>query len=347
MEKVISESSVTSPAGEGLIDNTNWIWFELKNCLFSPSNSILLVTPSGLPNAAASLLSRQNYKKSHNCVSLFAKCNCKDGQRKKVLQTYVHPDTAFVFTDENKNAAVPRERKYTMKDRSAQLPRTKRLSTPNFGNYTILDVAGKCFIELYYGDKRWYNQCNARTHSVVHPEVVLAVSHTNGMIEPMYAENTMQSRPRPILKKSFSAIRHESLNHSLDCLDQLKSKSNGNSRDGNLNNSSYDTKVAIRNAFFRNELERKFSNLSSDDFSSTQTDNLEYLKYNALSYQQNNVINDYEKEIYRQISDSSSSPRYYGDVSRSNSCEDKVEVSTKMFFFIRFMNKHFRNGWMN
>ncbi|XP_037040050.1 cGMP-dependent protein kinase, isozyme 1 isoform X2 [Bradysia coprophila] len=304
MEKVISESSITSSAA----------------------------IQSGLPTAPTSLLSRQNYKKSHNCVSLFAKCNCKDDRRKKVLQSYVHPDTAFVFTDENKNAAVSRERKYTMKNRSSQLPRSKRLSTPNIGNYTILDVA-------------------------VHPEVVLAVSHTNGMIEPMYAENTMHSKPRPILKKSFSAIRSDSLNNSLDCLEQFKSKSNGNSRDGNLNNSSYDARVSIRNAFFRSELERKFSNLSSEDFSSTQTDNLEYLKYNALSYQQNNVINDYEKEIYRQISDSSS-PRYYENVSRSNSCEDKVEIRNEGNFlrpnqkmdvkssereYLRTISQHYEN----
>lgn len=160
------------------------------------------------------------------------------------------------------------------------------------------------------------------------------MSHKNGMIEPMYAENTITTKPRPILKKSFSAIRSDSLNNSLDSLEQFKSKSNGTSRDGNLNNSSYDSKVSMRNAFFRNELERKFSNLSSEDFSSTQTDNLEYLKYNALSYQQNNVINDYEKEIYRQISDTSSSPRYYEDVSRSNSCEDKVEVSRQNFLLL-------------
>lgn len=153
------------------------------------------------------------------------------------------------------------------------------------------------------------------------------------MIEPMYAENTIQSRPKPILKKSFSAMRSDSLNNSFDCLEQFKSKSNGNSRDGNLNNSSYDSKASIRSAFFRTELERKFSNLSSEDFTSTQNDNLEYLKYNALSYQQNNVINDYDKEIYRQISDSSS-PRYYGDVSRSNSCEDKVEVSVEYVLFV-------------
>ncbi len=102
--------------------------------------------PSGLTTTVvqSSLTSRQNFKKSHNCVSLFAKCNCKDDRRnKKVLQSYVHPDTAFVFTDENKNATISRERKYTVKNRSAQLQRSKRLSTPNFGNYTILDVAGK------------------------------------------------------------------------------------------------------------------------------------------------------------------------------------------------------------
>lgn len=103
----------------------------------------ILGLPLGVPAVQNNSISRQNYKKSHNCVSLFAKCNCKDDKRKKVLQSYVHPDTAFVFTDENKNATVSRERKYTMKSRTSQLTRSKRLSTPNFGNYTILDVAGK------------------------------------------------------------------------------------------------------------------------------------------------------------------------------------------------------------
>lgn len=253
--------------------------------------------PSGLTKVQSTLSSRQNYKKSHNCVSLFAKCNCKDERRKKVIQSYAHPDTAFVFTDENKNAPnrhESRERKYTMKNRTSQSARSKRLSTPNFGNYTILDVA-------------------------VHPEVVLAISHTNGMIEPMYAENAIHSRPKPILKKSFSAIRSDSVSHSFDYLEQIKSRSDGNSGEGSLSQSN-------RNGFFRNELERKFSNLSSEDFSSTQNDNMEYLKYNALSYQQNNAINDYDKEIYRQISDGSS-PRFYENASRSNSCEDEVEVS--------------------
>lgn len=106
--------------------------------------SILIGPQTGLTSVPTNLSLRQNYKKSHNCVSLFAKCNCKDDRRKKVLQSYVHPDTAFVFTDENKNATISKERKYTMKTRTSQLPRSKRLSTPNFGNYTILDVAGKC-----------------------------------------------------------------------------------------------------------------------------------------------------------------------------------------------------------
>lgn len=121
-----------------MIKQHEHILFELT---FFSSPTIQL----GLPTSAvpAHLSSRQSHKKSHNCVSLFAKCNCKDERRTKVLQSYVHPDTAFVFTDENKNASNTRERKYTMKNRSSQLPRSKRLSTPNFGNYTILDVAGK------------------------------------------------------------------------------------------------------------------------------------------------------------------------------------------------------------
>lgn len=142
--------------------------------------------------------------------------------------------------------------------------RTKRLSTPNFGNYTVLDMA-------------------------VHPEVILTVSHRNGLIEPRYAETGIRSgRPKPILKKSITFQNDSPYFAQLQNIQtRALSKSANNSQEENLN-SSCDSELG-RADYFRAELERKFSKLNAtENFDATQTDNMEYLKYNALSYQQNN-----------------------------------------------------------
>lgn len=132
-------------------------------------------------------------RSGHTCGSLFAKCNCKTTQldqhssaktaeqhqlaerRRTLFQSYSHPDTNFVFTDENRN---PTLRTRTPRGQSTTT-RTKRLSTPCIpGTYSVLNMA-------------------------VHPEVVLTKSHTNGRIEPMYAENGVTGH-RPALKKSIT-----------------------------------------------------------------------------------------------------------------------------------------------
>lgn len=132
-------------------------------------------------------------RSGHTCGSLFAKCNCKTTQpvsssaktaeqhqlaerRRTLFQSYSHPDTNFVFTDENRN---PTLRTRTPRDQSTAT-RTKRLSTPCIpGSYSVLNVA-------------------------VHPEVVLTMSHANGRIEPMHAENARSCPARPVLKKSIT-----------------------------------------------------------------------------------------------------------------------------------------------
>lgn len=132
-------------------------------------------------------------RSGHTCGSLFAKCNCKLTQaipttaktaeqhqlaerRRTFFQSYSHPDTNFVFTDENRNPSL---RTRTPRGQSTAT-RTKRLSTPCIpGTYSVLDMA-------------------------VHPEVVLTMSHSNGRIEPMYAETGVTGRPKPILKKSIT-----------------------------------------------------------------------------------------------------------------------------------------------
>lgn len=125
----------------------------------------------------------------------------------------------------------------------------------------------------------------------VHPEVVLTVSHRNGLIEPRYAENGIRtSRPKPILKKSITFQNDSPYFSSLQNVQTQKklSKSANTSQEENLN-SCYDSELGRTNDYFRSALERKLN--ATLDFDSTQKDNLEYLKYNALSYQQNNNNN--------------------------------------------------------
>lgn len=159
-----------------------------------PIRPILKHTPSaGTASLLSSSTSLMASRSGHTCGSLFAKCNCKTTQpisasaktaeqhqlaerRRTLFQSYSHPDTNFIFTDENRNPTV-----HTRTPRGqSTATRTKRLSTPCIpGSYSVLNVA-------------------------VHPEVVLTMSHSNGRIEPMHAENALTCQPRPILKKSIT-----------------------------------------------------------------------------------------------------------------------------------------------
>ncbi|XP_059616810.1 cGMP-dependent protein kinase, isozyme 1 [Phlebotomus argentipes] len=113
-------------------------------------------TPSGSAERQ-----RATFKKSHTCGSLFANCECdlrdecRNKTRKKIFQSFSHPDTAFIFTDEKtqvKDSKVAqRSRVISTRNGILALPgREKRQSTPSLGNFTVHDV-------------------------VIHPEVVLKV----------------------------------------------------------------------------------------------------------------------------------------------------------------------------
>lgn len=132
----------------------------------------------------------------HTCGSLFAKCSCASTtiagcsaptdtgdavhRRKTLFQSYSHPDTNFVFTDENRNpqrAAAAR-----IARNQSTVTRTKRMSTPCApGTYSVLNVA-------------------------VHPDLMLAMSHQNGRIEPISTETVATALGRAprasVLKKS-------------------------------------------------------------------------------------------------------------------------------------------------
>lgn len=227
-------------------------------------------------------------KQNHTCGSLFAKCNCntsppvastppKSAERRRTLfQSYSHPDTAFVFTDENKNPSRDRQMRITKAQSTPT--RTKRLSTPCIGNYTVLDVA-------------------------VHPEVVLTMSHTNGLIEPRYAETGIHARPKPILKKSITFQNDFGYLNSFR--QELQQRKLSKSLSENSGHSSCDSDLSRKDSFCRPVLEKKFSKLNAtDNFEATQSDNLEYLKYNALSYQMRESLEaegNYQRQDSKQL----------------------------------------------
>lgn len=260
----------------------------------------------------------KNAKQNHTCGSLFAKCNCnksppvastppKSAERRRTLfQSYSHPDTAFVFTDENKNPSRDRQMRIT-KAQSTPI-RTKRLSTPCIGNYTVLDVA-------------------------VHPEVVLTMSHTNGLIEPRYAETGINARPKPILKKSITFQNDFGYLSSLRQEHQQRKLSKSLSE--NSGHSSCDSDLSRKDSFFRPTLEKKFSKMNAtDNFEATQSDNLEYLKYNALSYQIRDTDGRYQRQDSEQLVAQLANGR--ADLSRklSRSVGDTMRVEQVQFYIL-------------
>lgn len=223
-----------------------------------------------------SISHRQQFKKSHTCGSLFANCNCSiltgnDTNQKpvKYVQSYSHPDTSYIFTDQNRVPSYTRNSAY--KNRNSRISDAKRLSSPNIGDYSILDVD-------------------------VHPEVVLTVSHTNGEIQPLYAD-TKRDKSTPYCKKSLNVIRSElakttsdqSLNKSRNsrdedtqdenrnhigysaCDDGNRRKISGNEFKISSNNKSLDSATAVFEAVkcCENDLNSNCSNSSSSTSSVT------------------------------------------------------------------------------
>lgn len=200
---------------------------------------------------------RTTFQKSHTCGSLFANCNCSkrsstDPEPKpiKFNQSYSHPDTSYIFTDENKVPSYTRNSTYYKNHRLGTVTNndTKRLSSPNIGNYSILDFD-------------------------VHPEVVLTVSHTNGEIQPLYAD-TKRDKSTPYCKKSLSVIRSElaktSSDQSLNKFRHSREEDNNSSQDENKNNVlgyltvDDDSRRKISNSEFKNCLHNKSLDSATD-----------------------------------------------------------------------------------
>lgn len=112
---------------------------------------------------------RANFKKSNTCGSLFAKCNCshhsqtiiplitqtdcdkefrpKLDRNNKKNQSFSHPDTPVVFTEENRYADLqPRLRTseetvfQNHGNQKVEIKHSKRSSSPNIGEFTQTNV---------------------------------------------------------------------------------------------------------------------------------------------------------------------------------------------------------------
>lgn len=94
------------------MDNGHKAAVEGKTVYAPRSESDLRPTPSseGTKTSTAPERPRATFKKSHTCGSLFANCGCdlrdecrshKTFARKKIFQSFSHPDTTFIFTDES------------------------------------------------------------------------------------------------------------------------------------------------------------------------------------------------------------------------------------------------------
>lgn len=150
------------------------------------SNSSV-VSPIAEQNGRSLLIknnpARAKFRKSHTCGSLYANCACSPPltnlaeQKRTLLHTYSHPDTPFIFTSENRKprpesptengsgcSTIQKNNKknfFSTKDGRITISYPKRLSSPNIGNYALLDI---------------------------HPEIVLKVSKDIGHITSHHDE---------------------------------------------------------------------------------------------------------------------------------------------------------------
>lgn len=162
----------------------------------------------GMPKLAecsvrATVPLRANFKKSNTCGSLFANCNCskhphttiplitatdcdqlerpKSDRLSRKNQSFSHPDTSIVFTEENRHP-VPspfdwrssHETIFSSGSHKVEVKHSKRSSSPNIGEFTTSNVD-------------------------IHPEFKVQVSpKSSALHEP--------PRRRPILKKGSKSF---------------------------------------------------------------------------------------------------------------------------------------------
>ncbi|XP_055376684.1 probable serine/threonine-protein kinase DDB_G0282963 [Condylostylus longicornis] len=81
--------------------------------------------------------------------------NCKRKNR-KIFQSFCHPDTSFIFTDENCNPNLSNSnnqiRTIITKSGNICVKHPKRSSSPNIGNFTILDVHPEVLVKIHKSD---------------------------------------------------------------------------------------------------------------------------------------------------------------------------------------------------
>lgn len=120
-------------------------------------------------SVAADVPLRANFKKSNTCGSLFAKCNCshhsqtiiplithtdcdkehrpKLDRHSKKNQSFSHPDTPVVFTEENRYPDSQSRLRISHEsifknhgNQKIEIKHSKRSSSPNIGEFTVTNV---------------------------------------------------------------------------------------------------------------------------------------------------------------------------------------------------------------
>jgi hypothetical protein len=279
MEKIATPITTTTPPNENKENNNNMIihtntpTLKLAN---SDSNSND-VEANNYENEKSTPVQSETslrplFKKSNTCGSLYARCACKVGDSKrKLVQSYSHPDTTIIFTDANKyacNIETNRHQTHVISARNGEQVEishsAKRFSSPNI-DYNIADCVA------------------------VHPEIL--VKKTNS-----FKEQSAHKITRSILKKASKSFpgfstrpSHLMLQFSLDETvnyedDQPDSLDNCEANTTNIK-SFYVVDDVLDNYYPTSPSAGVATSSISLSDDQNNKNNLEYLKYSALSYQ--------------------------------------------------------------
>lgn len=256
MEKITKKNSIST-------QNENYI---TENATKENTN---LIQNKSENNSTVELNSHKkaNFKKSHTCGSLFAKCKCNETkQRVQLLHSYSHPDTPFIFTPENKldssqlRINKSEEQIVCTNNGKLEITKPKRSSSPNIGNYSYLDVA-------------------------VHPEIMLKVSNKNLSTSSLNNTDIKEEKKR---SQNIRSNSENSPSHQNELAKRAISFSES------LPSSNIDAVENCHTCISHTNLEKpkvlyaEINNFDYDKLSGQDSkvkNNFEYLKYNALSYQ--------------------------------------------------------------
>jgi hypothetical protein len=245
---------------------------------------------------------RPLFKKSNTCGSLFARCACKSGKHhhhqhqlthKPLTQSYSHPDTTIIFTDDNKyacNVGTTRHQPHVISTRNGEQvelshPANHRFSSPNIEYNDIIDIA-------------------------VHPEILVKKANSfkertkDTKITRSILKNSSQSFPGFATRRPSHLMLQFSLEESTDNEDNNGHHHHHTRRDSGVVSASHsdgDDKKSFYVVDDVLEPDYQWSMLSPSLAGTTPTassygsdeqnnrNNLEYLKYSALTYQRETV----------------------------------------------------------